>query len=234
MHLRSLCVAAVLAMAAPAAAGTVSGKLELPPGPPERPPVRGKAFVDRTPNPLTPVRPVDPLPSIIIALEPAPTTQYTPPPPAAVIWDLLGESFTRPVFPVRVGGEVLIRNKGRSSPVLVAAGQPQLLVRKPLNPTAELLFIPGTAPGPVEIVDETSPHLRGRLVVMPSPFFAVPNARGEFEVPAVPPGEWVIKVWYDTGWLDRPDERITVPAGDKKTEVTLKLPARWPIKAGRE
>lgn len=228
MHLRSLCAVAVLAMAAPAAAGTVSGKLELPPGAPDRPPVRGKAFVDRTPNPLAPVRQVNPLPAIIISLEPAPTTQFAPPPPAAVNWDLLGESFARPVLPVRIGGEVRIRNKGRSSPVLVAAGKPTLLIKKPLNPTAEITFIPGTEPGPIEIIDEASPHLKGRIVVMGSPFFATPNAKGEWEIPNVPEGDWVVKVWYDTGWLDRPDDKITV--GEKRTELTLKLPAKWPVK----
>ncbi len=228
MQSRSLCAAAVLAMAVPAAAGPVSGKLDLPPGAPDRAPVRGRAFVDRTPNPLAPVRAVDPLPSIIVALEPAPTTQFPPPPPAAVIWDLLGESFARPVLPVRVGGEVLIRNKGRSSPVLVATGKPDLLVKKPLNPTAEVLFIAGKEPGAVELLDASAPHLRGRIVVLASPFFAVPNAKGEFELANVPPGEWLVKVWYDTGWLDRPDDRITV--GEKRVELNLKLPAKWPLK----
>jgi hypothetical protein len=174
------------------------------------------------------VRQVNPLPSIIISLEPAPTTQFTPPPPAAVMWDLLGESFARPVLPVRIGGEVRIRNKGRSSPVLVVAGKPTLLIKKPLNPTAEVTFIPGTEPGPIEIIDEASPHLKGRVVVMGSPFFATPNAKGEWEIPNVPPGEWVVKVWYDSGWLDRPDDKITV--GERRTELTLKLPAKWPVK----
>jgi hypothetical protein len=230
MHLRSLCaVAVVLAMAAPAAAGTVSGTLELPPGMPERPPVRGKAFVDRTPNPLTPVRAVDPLPLLIVALEPAPTTQYAPPAPAAVMWDLLGESFARKILPVRIGGEVRIRNKGRSSPVLVAAGKPTLLIKKPLNPTAEITFVPGTEPGAIEIIDEASPHLRARIVVMPSPFFATVNAKKEWSIANVPEGDWVVKVWYDTGWLDRADEKIHVE--DKKLDdLTLKLPAGWSVK----
>jgi hypothetical protein len=232
MHLRSLCAAAVLVMASPAVAGPVSGKLELPPGAPDRPPVRGKAFIDRTPNPLAPVRQVDPLPLIIIALEPAPTTTFPPPPPAAVIWDLLGESFARPVLPVRIGGEVLIRNKGRSSPVLVAPGKPDLLIKKPLNPTAEMIFIPGKEPGPVQITDESAPHLRGRVVVMASPFFTTPTAKGEFEIANVPEGDWVVKVWYDTGWLDRPDDKITV--GEKRLELTLKLPAKWPVKSDKK
>lgn len=229
MHLRSLRVAVVAVVSlltAPAVAGTVSGKLELPPRGPDRPPMRGKAFVDRTPNPLAPVRPVDPLPSIIIMLEPAPTTTFPPPPPAAVIWDLLGESFARPVFPVRAGGEVLIRNKGRSSPVLVAVGKPDVLVKKPLNPTAEVLFIPGKEPGAIELRDERAPHLRGRIVVLASPYFTVPDGKGEFEIKDVPEGEWMVRVWFDDGWIERPDDKITV--GSKRTEINPKLPSGLP------
>lgn len=233
MHLRSLRVAVfalgLLAPAGSAAAGTVSGKLELPAKGPDRPPMRGKAFVERTPNPLAPVRPVDPLPSMIVMLEPAPTTTFTPPPPSAVIWDLLGESFARPVFAVRVGGELLIRNKGRSAPVLVARGKPDLLIKKPLNPTAEVLFIPGKEPGAVDIVDEASPHLRGRIVVLASPYFATPDARGNFEIPNVPEGDWTVRVWFDDGWVDRPDDKISV--GSKRTEVNPKLPSGLPRKA---
>jgi len=236
MHLRTrrAAVVAVLAivvatgMATPAAAGPVSGKLELPLKGPDRPPMKGKAFVDRTPNPLAPVRPVDPLPSIVVVLEPAPTTTFPPPPPAAVIWDLLGESFSRPVFPVRVGGEVLIRNKGRSSPGLAATGTPGSLAKKRPNPTPGLLCIPGKAPGVIELVDASAPHLHGRIVVLDSPFFAVPNAKGEFELPGVPEGEWTVRVWFDTGWIDRPDDKITV--GSKRTEVNPKLPPGLPVK----
>jgi hypothetical protein len=231
MHLRLLraaavLVLAVLASATAAVAGPVSGKLELPPRGPDRPPMRGKAFVDRTPNPLAPVRPIDPLPSIVIMLEPAPTTTFPPPPPAVVHWDLLGESFVRPVFPVRAGGELSIRNKGKGSPVLVAKGNPALIIKKPLDPTAELVFLPGKEAGTVEIVDESAPHLRGRIVVLPSPYFAVPDAKGGFEIASVPEGEWTVKVWFDDGWLDRADEKITV--GSKRTEVNPKLPTGLP------
>lgn len=230
MHLRKLRAAvvavAMLAPAASAVAGPVSGKLELPPKGPDRPPMRGKAFVDRTPNPLAPVRPLDPLPSIIIMLEPAPTTTFPPPPPAPVTWDLLGESFARPVFGVRLGGELVIRNKGKGSPVLAAKGKPDLIIRKPLDPTAQLSFIPGTEAGSIEVVDDTAPHLRGRIVVLPSPYFTVPDAKGAFDIDNVPEGDWTVKVWFDDGWIARPDEKITV--GSKRTEVNPKLPPGLP------
>jgi hypothetical protein len=123
-------------------------------------------------------------------------------------------------------GEVLIRNKGRSSPVLVAVGKPDVLIRKPLNPTAEVLFIPGKEPGAVEIRDEGAPHLHGRIVVLASPYFAVPDAKGEFDITNVPEGDWTVRVWFDDGWLDRPDEKISV--GSKRVEINPKLPSGLP------
>jgi hypothetical protein len=64
---------------------------------------------------------------------------------------------------------------------------------------------------------------------MASPFFATPDARGNFEIANVPEGDWTVRVWYDDGWIDRPDDKITV--GAKRTEVNPKLPPGLPRKA---
>src|ERR1700752_3206136 len=87
----------LVALAAPGPspvwAGPVSGKLELPTQGPARPPVRAKGFLQRTENPIAPVRPVDPLPMMVVVLE---GTVSGAPAPQAATWDLLGESFNRP------------------------------------------------------------------------------------------------------------------------------------------
>ncbi len=222
------CAAAIVLVVAPAspvAAGTVGGKIDLVGGPPARTGVRARGFLDRIENPHLPVRPVDPNPSIVIVLE-GPGAAAAPA-PVAVTWELVGDSFARHVLPVRVGGEVVIRNKGRGAPVLVATGLPDLLAKKPLNPTAEVHFMAKTA-GVIELIDQATPHLRGRVLVVASPYFAVPDARGGFEIPDVPAGEWTVRVWYDRGWVDRVDDKITV--GGKRTEINPKLPSGLPIK----
>lgn len=206
-------------------AGTVVGSLDFLGSPPPRPATQTRGYLDRSENPLLPVRPVDPLPAIVVVLEsataPAATTA------SAVTWDLLGDSFARAVQPVAVGADVVIRNRGRGAPVLVAAQQPDLLPKKPLNPTAELRFVAQPA-GVLDLADQSTPHLHGRILVLPTNLFAAPSAAGRFEIANVPPGTWTVRVWYDRGWVDRPDETITVGAG--RLEINPKLPSGLPIK----
>ena len=225
---RSLVTLALLVVAIPAEAGPLEGKLALPPGGVPRPPARGRGFLDPVENPHLPVKAPDPMPQIAIVLEGGAATPPATPAPQ-VSWDLLGDSFARPLLVVRIGTELKVRNLGRGTPILTAVGQPALIAKKPLNPTGELIFNVGTTPGLLEIVDETSPHLRGRVLVTASTQFTQPDAAGKFALPDVPPGPWVVRVFYGTGWIDRTDDKITVGGG--KLTVNPALPPGLPVKA---
>jgi len=229
MNLRAFRVACALlaAAAGSAAAGPVAGKIEIPTQGPSRPPVRAKGFLDRAPNPVAPLRPVNPFPQMVVVLEGGPMP-VPPPAPAAIRWDLLGDSFQRPVMAAQAGAEITLRNRGRGAPVIVASGQADLLPKKPLNPTAEVNFSVAQ-PGVVELVDETTPYLRARVVIVGSPYYAVPDDKGRFEIADVPPGEWTVRVYYATGWIDQLDDKVTV--GPKKVEHNPKLPPGLPVKA---
>lgn len=220
-------------------AGGVAGKLELPPEV-DAPPVLGKAFVARLANPLAPVQRLDPFPAMVVVLVPA--TGATPPPtkPATVAWELRGDSFARPVVAARLGDAIEIKNAGRAAPVLVAHGQPALLPKKPLNPTDRVAFTP-TAGGLVDVIDESTPHLRGRVLVLEQGLYALPDAGGKFEFVDVPPGAWTLRVYYAprnlargtaaptaAGWIERTDDALTV--GGKRVDVTIKLPPALPVK----
>ena len=202
----------------PALAGDVTGKLGLPDAPPP-PKVVYKGYLERVENASLAVKPFDPTPYLVVVLEP--TGGAEAPPPTGVTWDLLGESFARPIQPVRAGAEVTIRNKGKRVVTLAADGDPALIPAGPMNPTGTRSFTPKTA-GMLTIGDAEIPHLRGRLLVLDSPYFALPDARGNFTIKDVPPGEYKVKVWYvdgaDGGWLDRPDDSVTQ---DKKGDATV-------------
>ena len=177
---------------------------------------------------------------MVVVLEPAAATPPVAAKPTTVTWDLRGDSFARPLVVARLGDAIEIRNLGRSAPVLVARGQPQLLPKKPLNPTDRVACTP-TAAGLLDVIDESTPHVRGRALVLERGLFAYPDAGGKFELADVPAGEWTVRVYYAprnlargaaaptaAGWIVRTDDKITV--GGKRTEVTVKLPPTLPVK----
>ncbi|MBP8809950.1 MAG: hypothetical protein KBG48_06980 [Kofleriaceae bacterium] len=238
---RLLCAAALwlglFAFAPAARAGVVAGKLELPTelGPA---PLLGRAFVPRLANPLAPTPGLDPVPHLVVVLVPA--DGAVAPKPTTITWELRGESFARPLVAARLGDTLEIRNGGRGAPRFVAHGQPQLLPKKPLNPSDRLAVTP-TQAGLLDLIDQATPHLRGRALILPAGYYAYPDANRRFEFPDVPAGDYTLRVFYAprnlaaadatptaAGWIDRPDDKLTV--GAKRTDLTLKLPPALPVK----
>ncbi len=239
-----LTFAALAAAPSIAVAGSVAGSIELPPGDAAFPSL-GRAFLPRLENPHAPLRTVDPRPSMVVVLEPAAGLELPPPKTTTVTWELLGDSFARPLMVARLGSPIELRNSGRGAPVLIAHGQPTLLAKKPLNPTDRVALEPKQA-GLIDLVDETTPHLRGRGLIVDRALFAIPDAAGRFTVDDVPNGDWTVRVYYappnvamssprrpgaaptPAGWIDRVDDKITV-AG-KRADVVVKLPPGLPVK----
>jgi len=209
----------------PATANTVTGKIELPAAP-ERPAVASKGFLDRVDNPLAPVKGVNVAQQIVVVLEAAEGGKVES--PAQVSWDLAGESFTRPVIGAPVGAEVVIKNTSKAARNLVAAEDPKLIPAGPINPTGPKSFRP-TEPKIYNIGDKDAPHLHGTLVVVNTKHVANVDAAGKFDFGDVPEGTYKLRVFYKSGWIDRPDDTVNV---DKKgkTEVSVKVPAGYPLK----
>ena len=131
--LRALLVLLLLPSAA--RAGTLVGKLELPSAP-ERPAAATKGFLERVENPLAPVQPLNVPKQIVIVVE----GDEKPATPPQVSWDLLGNSFARPVIAAPAGAEVVIKNGSKTSHTLVAKEDPKLIPPGPINPTGPKSF----------------------------------------------------------------------------------------------
>lgn len=225
--LRAVTISGCLAtLVSSASGGTLIGKVELPPAP-ERPKVGPRGFVDRAENARKPVQPANVGAQLLVVLEGESKESS-----GQVNWDVVGESFSRPVLAVAVGSEVVIRNQSKVSRTLVAAEDPKLIAAGPLNPTGPKNF-KVTAPRIYTISDPDAPYLRGKLVVVPTTLIAyveVAGAVGKFEITDVPEGTYKLRVFYRDNWIDRPDDTVTMGAGPKKVEVTVKLPAGYPLK----
>jgi hypothetical protein len=217
-------------LAGGSAAGTVAGRLELPPAP-ERGPVVAKGFLDRTENPLAEVKKLNIAPYFVVALEgPAKPDSA----PAEVTWDLVGESFARPVIAVPVGAEVVIKNQTKISRTIGAVEDPRLITG-PLNPTGTKSFR-ATQPAVYTIGDRDAPHLRGKIVVVATTHVAGLDDNGRFEMTDVPDGNYKLRIFYydraaeahggSSDWLPFTAD-VTVASKGKatRTEVNAKLPA---------
>ncbi|MFN0250170.1 MAG: hypothetical protein ACKV2T_25020 [Kofleriaceae bacterium] len=203
---------------ATAIAGPVSGKLDLPP-PPDRPPPATKGFLDRVENPLAPAKPVAVTPSMIVVLE----GDAKPSSPGQVTWELVGESFARPVMGAPAGSEVVIKNTSRTARTLVAAEDPKLVQAGPINPTGTKSFRVPEGGKVYSIGDADAPHLRGKLVVTSSPYVALVDEAGKFDFGEVAEGSYKLKVFYKDRWLEGATD---VNVGNKgKVEVNPKVPA---------
>ncbi|MBA3538679.1 MAG: hypothetical protein H0T79_03560 [Deltaproteobacteria bacterium] len=224
----------VLAVGGPvplAHAGSLTGKLELP-AVLDRPPVSTKGFLDRVENPLTPVKPLSLGPAMLVVLEGDEK-------PAAggiqVAWELAGDSFSRAIIGALVGAEVVIKNTSRTARSLAAAEDPKLIPGGPINPTGPKSFRVATA-NTYTIGDSDAPHLKGKLVVVNTAFIAHVDETGKFDLSDVPAGSYKLRVYLfhpatgKDGWIDRPDEPVTIPAKGK-AEVTAKIPTGYPIAA---
>jgi hypothetical protein len=209
-------------------AGGVVGRLELPPAA-ERPPVARRGFLDRVENQLTPVRSVNVGPHLAVVLE----GDARPQAPGQVPWELGGDSFNRPLLVVPAGAEILITNTSGAPRTLTAAEDPKLVPAGAIAPRATKSFRP-TTPGAYTIGDPSLPHLRGKLLVVATPYFAIVEVssskpeQGTFQIADVAEGSYKLRVFYRDGWIDRPDEPVTM--GKRNVDVAVKVPPGFPLR----
>jgi len=185
-----------------------------------RPPLTTKGFLDRTENPLAPVKPPSPTTQMFVVLE----GDEKPVSPPQVVIELLGETFSKKVAAAPAGSEVVIKNVSKTARTLVAPEDPKLIPQGPINPTGPKSFRVNDVGKVYSVGDKDAPHLRLKIVVVNTQYVAYPDEAGKFEIDGVPPGSYKVKVWYQDNWLAREDETVNVSAKGK-TDVNPKIPA---------
>jgi plastocyanin len=85
------------------------------------------------------------------------------------------------------------------------------------------------SPGICYIFCNIHPEMSAAVVVVDSPWYATSNQAGQFSIPNVPPGSYLLYVWHERGKPERPDD---FPREVAITPGSASLPAIRLIDAG--
>jgi plastocyanin len=75
-------------------------------------------------------------------------------------------------------------------------------------------------PGVASLLCNVHPEMSGTLVIAPTPYFAVTDADGTFEIKNIPPGTYTLKTWSEDGKVTT--QSVTVAADTVNVELTVK------------
>jgi plastocyanin len=75
-------------------------------------------------------------------------------------------------------------------------------------------------PGVAALLCNVHPEMSGYVVIVSTPYFAVTDADGSFEIKNVPPGTYTLKTWSEDGKVTT--QPVTVGSGPVNVELTVK------------
>jgi hypothetical protein len=74
--------------------------------------------------------------------------------------------------------------------------------------------------GAASLLCNVHPEMSGTVVVVPTPYFAVTDRDGAFEIKNVPAGTYTLKTWSEDGKVTT--QSVTVAADPTNVELTVK------------
>jgi plastocyanin len=75
-------------------------------------------------------------------------------------------------------------------------------------------------PGVASLLCNVHPEMNGYIVVAPTPYFAVTDKNGAYEIKNVPPGKYTLKTWSEDGKVTT--QTIEVGEGGTTADLTVK------------
>jgi len=74
--------------------------------------------------------------------------------------------------------------------------------------------------GVASLLCNVHPEMNGYIVVSPTPYFAVTDKNGDYEIKNVPPGKYTVKTWSEDGKVTT--QAVEVTAGTTTADLTVK------------
>ena len=137
--------------------------------------------------------------------------------------DQLKMTFAPHVMVVQVGTTVEFLN---SDPVGHNVYWPSISGNKKLAhnmgtwPKGEKKSFQFTDVGVASLLCNVHPEMNGYIVVVPTPYFAVTDKSGNYEIKNVPPGKYTLKTWSEEGIVT--SQAVEFGAGTATVDLTVK------------
>ena len=140
--------------------------------------------------------------------------------PTFAVLGLSRTRFAPPVFPVVAGSSVDIQNTSKKTHAVFVRGRDGLWGGDAIGAGRKRSGKAGGAYEVLELGASGAPHLTGRIVPLPTRYFATLGKNGEFAITDVPEGNFTLRIWYRDGWLAT-TRRVDVGSRATKTSVVL-------------
>ncbi|HYA62484.1 MAG TPA: plastocyanin/azurin family copper-binding protein [Candidatus Sulfotelmatobacter sp.] len=144
-------------------------------------------------------------------------------PTAKPVMDQVKMTFAPHVMVVQVGTTVEFLN---SDPVGHNVYWPSISGNKKLAhnmgtwPKGEKKSFQFSDVGVASLLCNVHPEMNGYIVVVPTPYFAVTDKNGNYEIKNVPPGKYTLKTWSEEGKVTT--QAVEVGAGPAAVDLTVK------------
>ena len=159
--------------------------------------------------------------NVVVWLQTPPPGAAFPRAPEKVEMDQKGCVFVPRVVLVPSGGTVEFLNSDRLLHNLHSASRQNPTFNR-TQPRGRVIPIAFSKPEIIQVNCDLHSWMRAWVVVADHPFYALSNDAGEFVLPNVPPGKYMLQIWQETLGTMRRD--VTVGAEDARVTIEVKAP----------
>lgn len=159
--------------------------------------------------------------NVVVWLQTPPPNANWPSAPVKVDMDQKGCVFVPRVVLVPAAGTVEFLNSDRLLHNLHSASRDNPTFNR-TQPRGRVIGVTFSKPEFVQVNCDLHSWMRAWVVVADHPYYALSNDAGEFVLPNVPPGKYVLQIWQET--LGTMSRDVTVGAEDARVTVELKAP----------
>jgi plastocyanin len=159
--------------------------------------------------------------NVVVWLQTPPPGASWPSTPVKVEMDQNGCVFVPRVVLVPSGGTVEFLNSDRLLHNLHSVSRENPTFNR-TQPRGRVIPVAFSKPEIVQVNCDLHSWMRSWVVVADHPFYALSNDAGEFVLPNVPPGKYVLQIWQETLGISSRD--VSVGADDARVTVELKAP----------